>query len=58
MVAIGHDSETLTPVVIYQALYGDHQFWVRPMEMFFGTVTWDGKEIKRFEEITEEEAYA
>ena len=58
LVAIGQDSETLMPVVIYQALYGDHQFWVRPKEMFFGTVIRDGKEIKRFEEITEEEAYA
>lgn len=58
LVAIGQDSETLMPVVIYQALYGDHQFWVRSKEMFFGTVIRDGKEIKRFEEITEEEAYA
>lgn len=57
LVAIGQDSETLAQVVIYQALYGDHKFWVRPKDMFFGTVTLDGKEVKRFEEITEEEAY-
>ena len=58
LVAIGQDSETLAQVVIYQALYGDRKFWVRPAEMFFGTVIRDGKAIKRFEEITEEEAYA
>ena len=58
LVAIGQDSETLAQVVIYQALYGEHQFWVRPKDMFFGTVIRDGKEVKRFEEITEEEAYA
>jgi len=58
LVAIGQDSETLAQVVIYQALYGEHQFWVRPKDLFFGTVIRDGKEVKRFEEITEEEAYA
>jgi len=53
LLAIGQDSETLEPVVIYQALYGDHKIWVRPKEMFFGTVIRDGKEIKRFTEIAE-----
>lgn len=57
LVAIGQDSETLAQVVIYQALYGDQKFWVRPKDMFFGMVTFDGKEVNRFEEITEEEAY-
>ena len=51
LLAIGQDNETLEPVVIYQALYGDHKIWVRPKEMFFGTVIRDGKEIKRFTEI-------
>lgn len=57
LVAIGQDSESLECVVVYQALYGDHQIWVRPMDMFFGTVERDGHAIKRFTEITEEEAY-
>lgn len=57
LVAIGQDSESLENVVVYQALYGDLQIWVRPMDMFFGTVERDGHAIKRFTEITEEEAY-
>ena len=49
--------ESLTLVVIYQALYGDHKIWVRPKEMFDGFVERDGQIIKRFTEITEKEAY-
>lgn len=56
VLAIGQDSETLAPVVIYQALYGDMLVWVRPYEMFFCKVVRDGVEIERFKEISEEEA--
>ena len=45
------DSETLEDVVIYQAMYGDQQLWVRPADMFFGKVERDGKVIDRFEEL-------
>ncbi len=57
VLAYGQDSETLVPVVVYQALYGNHQIWVRPREMFFGMVNKDGVEEKRFIEISKEEAY-
>ena len=57
VLAIGQDSESLVPVVVYQALYGDHKVWVRPKEMFDGVVERDGKTIKRFTEITKEETY-
>ena len=33
VLAIGQDSESLTPVVIYQALYGDYKIWVRPVKI-------------------------
>ena len=52
VLAIGQDSESLKPVVVYQALYGDHKVWVRPKEMFDGVVERDGKIMKRFTEIT------
>ena len=57
VLAIGQDSESLEPVVVYQALYGDHKVWVRPKDMFDGVVERDGKKMKRFTEITKEEAY-
>ena len=31
-------SETLEPMVVYQALYGEHGLWVRPAAMFVETV--------------------
>ena len=46
---IGRDSETLEPVVVYQALYGDRAIWVRPLEMFIGDVDVDGRRTARFE---------
>lgn len=41
-------SETLEEFVLYKALYGDQGLWVRPMEMFEGTVEVDGQEVPRF----------
>lgn len=46
------DSETQERMVVYQALYGDQNFWVRPEMMFFENVTRDGKTFSRFTEIT------
>ena len=43
------DSETLEEMVVYRALYGEGGLWVRPAEMFFGTIARDGKTMKRFE---------
>ena len=53
LIAFGKDSETLEDVVIYQALYGDNQIWVRPYTIFFSKVTLpDGTEMERFKDIT------
>ena len=41
-------SETLETLVVYQALYGDHGWWVRPASMFNATVELDGKAVPRF----------
>jgi len=45
------DSETQERMVVYQALYGDQPYWVRPEDMFFGKVTRDGRTFNRFTEI-------
>ena len=55
-VGVAKDSETLEEMVVYQAMYGDRQMWVRPMSMFFGKVERDGKVFDRFTEISEREA--
>ena len=45
------DSETQERMVIYQALYGNRQYWVRPEKMFFENVTRDGRTFARFTEV-------
>ncbi len=45
--AVWH-SETLEPLVLYRALYGRGECWVRPHAMFFGTVEIDGVPRPRF----------
>ena len=46
-------SETLEELVVYQALYGEHGIWVRPLDMFLEQVEVNGVLINRFEEIEE-----
>lgn len=41
-------SETLEPMVVYRALYGDGGLWVRPAPMWCETVEHEGKSVQRF----------
>lgn len=50
---IAKNSETLEPEVVYQALYGEGEIWVRPVSMWNQTVEKDGKTLRRFEYIGE-----
>ena len=52
-IGIAKHSETLAEMVVYRALYGDGEIWVRPAEMWNETVERDGKVFKRFEYIGE-----
>ena len=45
---LARHSETLEPMVVYQALYGDHGYWVRPAAMFCEAVTINGQRVPRF----------
>ena len=44
LVTVAKDSEALERTVVYQALYGEKEFWVRSEKMFFETVVRDGVE--------------
>lgn len=45
---IARHSETLAPMVVYRALYGERGVWVRPAEMWNETVERDGRTYRRF----------
>ena len=49
LIGLAKDSETLEEMVAYQALNGERQMWVRPMELFFEEVERDGKRMPRFQ---------
>jgi hypothetical protein len=46
-------SETLEPMTVYRALYGERGLWVRPAAMFAETVDIEGTVRPRFEKIAE-----
>lgn len=48
VLAVATHSETLEPMVVYRALYGDGGIWVRPLSMWNETVELDGVKQKRF----------
>lgn len=48
VVGVARHSETLEPMVVYRALYGEGELWVRPAGMWQETVEVDGQEVKRF----------
>lgn len=52
---VAKHSETEEPMVVYQKLYGDHDIWVRPLDMFLDYKEVDGKMVKRFEEVPDGE---
>ena len=51
VVGFAKNSETLETMVIYKALYGEKEIWVRPASMWNETILRDGKTFKRFEYI-------
>ncbi len=50
LVCTALDSETRERMVVYQALYGEQQYWARPEKMFFEKITREGKTFNRFTE--------
>ena len=53
VVGIAHHSETMEDMVVYRALYGAGELWVRPASMWDEEVVRDGVTYKRFTLIEE-----
>ena len=55
VLGIARHSETLEPLVVYQALYGERGLWVRPAAMFTETIagTQPDDRVQRFAYIGE-----
>ncbi len=51
VIGIAKHSETLESFIVYKALYGENNLWVRPLKMFLEEVEVNGKKIKRFQKI-------
>lgn len=51
LLGIANHSETLEPMVVYKALYGSRELWVRPAAMWNEIVEKDGYTGPRFSYI-------
>ncbi|MEI6483153.1 MAG: DUF1653 domain-containing protein [Betaproteobacteria bacterium] len=51
VLSVVRHSETLEPLVLYKALYGEQGLWVRPFAMFTEEVVVNGMRRVRFEKI-------
>ena len=54
VIGVEKHAESLEPMVVYRALYGEGGLWVRPASMWLETVERDGKTYHRF--VFEKEA--
>ncbi|MFA4818012.1 MAG: DUF1653 domain-containing protein [Parcubacteria group bacterium] len=48
VIGVAKHSESLEELVVYRALYGNNDLWVRPLKMFLEIVEIEGKKIPRF----------
>lgn len=49
VLGVARHSETLAPMVVYRALYGEGGLWVRPAGMWHEAVTVGGQMVARFQ---------
>ena len=51
VIGVAKHSETLEELVVYRALYGNFDLWVRPAKMFLEEIEINGKKMSRFKFI-------
>lgn len=51
VMGVAKHSETEEEFVVYKALYGNYDLWIRPKAMFLERVLVDGNEVVRFDYI-------
>lgn len=49
LIDVAVHSETLEQMVVYRAMYGNYDLWVRPLSMWNEEVEYNGKTVRRFE---------
>jgi hypothetical protein len=54
VIGVCRHTETLEELVFYQSLYGDYEFWARPVSMFCSDIEIDGKMMPRFTFVREQ----
>ncbi|AFV76843.1 Protein of unknown function (DUF1653) [Thermus oshimai JL-2] len=50
---LARHSETEEEMVVYQALYGEKGYWVRPLALFLAPVWVEGRAVPRFQWVGE-----
>ncbi len=55
LIEVARHSETLEPMVVYRALYGEKGLWVRPASMWTEIVDKPGYHGPRFVKVSEDE---
>lgn len=53
VIGLAKHSETMEEFVVYKALYGEGDLWIRPYKMFLEEVESNGKKVPRFKYIGE-----
>jgi hypothetical protein len=51
IIGFARHTETQEELVVYQALYGNYELWVRPIAMFLENLIYEDKEVLRFKYV-------
>ena len=54
VIGCARHTESGEQLVVYRALYGEQELWVRPKDMFLESVVVDGLELPRFRYVGDE----